>query len=102
MKYGNGMRIYEAYELELQELKNILREYNIPGEVEMVIVDMFTEPYYQWNEACACARALERVLGFKDKFDAEKFQEYLLTVAEEKERYPFRTSVENGEYNDEE
>lgn len=96
MKYGNGMRIYEAYELELQELKNILREYNIPGEVETVIVDMFTEPYYQWSEACACARALERMLGLKDKFDAEKFQEYLLTVAEKKERYPFRVN-EDGE-----
>lgn len=98
MKYGSGIRIYDMYKLELRELKDLMSEYNIPGEAQTLITDMFTEPYYQWNKACACGRALERMLGFKDKFNAEKFQEYLVIIAEEEARYPFGESEE--EYKD--
>ena len=89
MKYGSGIRIYDMYKLELRELKDLMNEYNIPGEAQLIITDMFTEPYYQWNKSCASARALERMLGFKDMFNAEKFKEYLSIVAEEEAHYPF-------------
>ena len=98
MKYGSGNKVYDMYKQELRELKDIMSEYNIPSEAQTLITDMFTEPYYQWNKACACGRALERMLGFKDKFNAEKFQEYLAIRAEEEACYPFSESEE--EYTD--
>lgn len=97
MKYGNGIALKDQYELELAELKEILNKYKVPGEAQMLIMDMITEPYYQLNKSLAGGRALDRIIKELTDDETGAFQKYLIYYAEEQERFPFFNAEEEDD-----
>lgn len=88
-KYGSGLTTKDCYEMELAELKELLNKYDVPGEAQIQIIDMLTEPYYQLNNAFASGRAMDRII--KELTDDEKgmFQKYMKYYQEEIQKSPF-------------
>ena len=89
MKYGNGITLKDQYELELAELKGLLNEYKVPGEAQIQIIDMITEPYYQLNNSFASGRAMERIIKELTDDESGTFQKYLIYYQEEQQCFPF-------------
>lgn len=93
-KYGNGVSMRSAIEMEMQEANEILNRTNISEEDRKALLDIIQEMAYQWCQSNAFACAMEKAL--KEEYpevNLGRIVQYLLRTGVKEEffgkTYPF-------------
>lgn len=81
-KYG-AISISLQCRLEVDEMKEILKKYNVSEEDIQEIEDMIKEAYFQFSKECAAGRVLEKYV--KDM----TLKDFMRELALEEQKYPF-------------
>ena len=90
-KYASCVNLNERCKMELEEAKAILDSYSVLEDDRKTILGMIIEPYFQLSEACASARAMDKLFAGKRDWS---FRQYMDAVLEEQKRYPFDVTLE--------
>lgn len=96
-KYGSGLTMQQICRLEVEECKEILKEYNVPASAVEAITDMIEEGWYQAHQACASGRVTERMLQEASVDMVEKFPRYMELKMEEDAKFPWEMDEEEDD-----
>lgn len=86
-KYGSGLSYSDVCKLELEEMEEILDEYDILEEDRSKLRSMLKEAYYQASRLAANGRALEGIIN--DHKIKVNLLEYIKRANIEERKFPF-------------
>ena len=74
-KYGSGVSMKSAIQMEIDEIKSILHPYDIDKDDLSEVLDIFKEMAYQWCTSNAAGRAIDEWM--KDNVSEEEYNKYV-------------------------